>query len=134
MIRVGWSVGVVAVILAGGCAQSPEPYLEVVHAQRAALNEMAEILAKIDDETSLAAAKASLDERLERFEKIAAKASALPAPSDGVRRRVEQDKVLLDSAVRNLKYYVGRVQRLNLKGAPAFFGHFEAKNRSLFGV
>ena len=128
-------VGMAAMVwLAAGCAQSPEPYLEAFTEQRSAWKEMAAILATIEDETTMAAAKTKLDERSGRFEQIARKAKALPKPSDDVKERLEQERFSMQRAAENLQSEVARVRRLNLKGTAEFFNQFESYQSLLQAV
>jgi plasmid stabilization system protein ParE len=134
MARVRWCVWFGACLLAIGCAQSPQPYLEIAEEQRKASNELTEILETIKDEQSLAAAKERINDRLDAFEKIASKARALPVPSEAVRQRVAQNQFMIESSHRRLREEIARVRGLNLQGGPAFFRHFESRNQGLFSA
>lgn len=132
MVRAGFAGLIVAVLAASGCSQSPEPYLEVVRERRAAQKEITDILAGIEDEKSLATARAALDERYDRFEKMAQKAKDLPPPSDAVRVRLEQERFVVQATAANLQDQVRRVSALKLPGGTEFFKHFESKYQGLF--
>ena len=126
--RCGWLLLLLALV---GCTK-PEDYLAVAREQRQAYKEMADVLASIDDEKSMAEAKTALAEKSEKFEVIARKAQALPAPSANVQERLQEDAYAMRRAVERLQSEVARVR--SLKGGPEFFKQFESNHPSLFSA
>ena len=113
-----------------GCTK-PEAYYEVFREQRATYREVTSILAEIQDETSMAQAKAKLQAQFEKLDAIARKADALPKPPPAeVVERFRDESQSLQRALNDMKEQVGRVQKL--KGGPAFFKQFESSDSGLF--
>jgi hypothetical protein len=125
-VRKGW---LLLLLLPLGCTKD-EDYLEVFREQRGAWNEMADILATVKDEKSMADAKIVVAERLPKFEAIARKARALPKklPPE-VRQRMEDDKFLMTATVERLRKESNRVSKL--PGGAEFLQQFEAKSQGL---
>ena len=91
----GWFV---LLLLLVGCTKD-EDYLNVIREQLAAMKELADILETVKDESSMAQAKKTLDERSEKFAAISRKANALPKPPppEVLRRMDNQLQAFLDS-------------------------------------
>jgi hypothetical protein len=120
-----------AILLAAGCSD-PQRYYEVMREQRTALQEVADILAGIEDEKTMAAAKEKLEGRKERFEAIARKARALPQPPpEVVQERLQQDAFLTQRALDRYREQLIRVRKL--PGGADFLKQFESQSESLFG-
>ena len=79
MLRVNRS-GCVVLLLALVSCTKPQDYYDVFREQRSTYQELGDILATIQDEKSMVAAKSKLEERFERFDATARKADALPKP------------------------------------------------------
>jgi hypothetical protein len=124
--RCGW---LLLLLVPLGCTKD-EDYLEVLRDQRAAMNEMADILGTVKDEKSMSDAKAVLEERRPKFEAIAKKAKALPKPlPQEVRQRMEEDRSLIAAALKRLGKESDRVSKL--PGGEEFLKHFESKSQGL---
>jgi hypothetical protein len=119
-------------ILSAGCTK-PEAYYEVFREQRATYREVTKILAEIEDEKSMAAAKAMLQEQAEKFEATARKAAALPNPPPAeVKERFRDEAQSLQRAINDMRDQVGRVQKL--PGGKAFFKQFESNQSGIFNA
>ncbi len=131
MIRAvsGGSCLVLLVLL--GCT-SNEQYFEVAREQRTAWNEMADILATIKDEQSMADAKSALDAKTKQFEAIARKAKALPKPPPEVNKQLEEDKFVIQRALGRLSAEVIRVKKL--PGGDEFLNQFQSRAPGLFSA
>jgi hypothetical protein len=114
----------VAVLLAAaGCGGADRAdYLKVFHDQRVALDEMADVLEKVQDAKSMDAARAELRSRTEQYEAVARRAKSLPAPSPEVVRRLEQEAFILQRAINRVQEQVRRVAEL--PGGEAFLKQF----------
>jgi DNA-binding transcriptional MerR regulator len=113
-----------------GCT-NPQAYVDVAREQRDARKEIAEILETVHDEKSMANAKKKLDDRQAHYEAIARKASALPQnPSEEVKKRLEQERYLMDRAMERLQEQITRVSKM--PGGKDFFKHFESSSQNLF--
>lgn len=124
--RCGWFVLVLA---AAGCARD-EDYLDVYREQRAAWQEMADILATVTDEKTMAEAQATLKGRSQKYEAIAKKANALPKPPPAaVLQRLEEDRVIMRQTVERLQDEVKRVRKLD--GGEEFLTQFESNSQGL---
>lgn len=118
--------------LLAGCTK-PEAYYEVFREQRTTYREVTAILAEIQDEKSMAAAKANLQAQFEKFEATARKAEALPKPPPAeVTDRLRDDSPSMQRAIADLQYQAGRVQKL--PGGKAFFKQFESNHSGLFNA
>jgi hypothetical protein len=113
----------------GGCT-SDEAYLEVQREQCAAWMEMADILATVKDEPSMAAAKKALDERRDKFAAIARKAQALPRPGPEAQAKMREKQYLVESALDRLKSQAKRVNDLKPGGAE-FMRYFQSSSQGL---
>jgi hypothetical protein len=112
-----------------GCTKD-EDYLKVFRDQRAAMHELADILAKVQDEKSMAAAQIELEQRRPKFEAIASKAKALPMPlPPEVRQRLEEDKYLMTAAVERVRKESNRISKL--PEGENFLKQFESKSQGL---
>lgn len=114
-----------------GCTRD-EDYLEIAREQRSAWKEMADVLASIKDEASMAAAKNALDEKTKQFEFIAKRASAMPAPSASVAKRLEEDSFLTKQTFERLRSEVARVNKM--PGGAEFLKQFSARSPGLFSA
>jgi len=114
-----------------GCAKEKD-YLDVFREQRSAWRDLTEVLATVRDEKSMADAKGTLEDRLEKYEKIAAKARALPKPSAQILMKLEQDRASMQRAAENLQDEVRRVRAL--PGGPAFLKKFESQSPGLLSA
>ena len=123
--------GVVLLLITVGCTKD-EVYVEVAREQRAAWQEMADILAKVKDEKSMADAKAALVERGAKYEGIARKAKALPKPSAEVVKRLQEDEFLIKATLKNLRTQAERVGKL--PGGKEFMKQFESSSQGLFSA
>jgi hypothetical protein len=123
---------VLLLFLAAGCTK-PEAYYEVFREQRETYREVTKILTEIEDEKSMAAAKAKLQEQFEKFAATARKGEALPKPPPAeVTERLRDDSPSMQRAIADLQFQVGRVQKL--EGGKAFFKQFESKHSGLFNA
>jgi hypothetical protein len=110
-----------------GCTR-PQDYVNVAREQQRAMQEVTEILARVRDEKDLAAARAELDERVERYEAIVRRAKALPQPpSEEAQRLLQDEQPAFQTALRRLSEQVVRVRAL--PGASAFFEQYEGRSR-----
>ena len=79
-----------------GCTK-PEAYYQVAREQRAARQELIDILITIEDEKSMASAKTALDDRAAKFEAIVERAKALPnPPPPEVLERFKEDAAAME--------------------------------------
>jgi hypothetical protein len=118
------------ILLVAGCARE-EDYLKVMRDKREAMHEVANVLEGITDEKTMADAKASLDRLQAKFELIAERAKALPAPPPRkVQERMEQDRHFNERAFERLRSEVGRVSKL--PGGAQFWKQFESGSPGLF--
>ena len=124
-MKLGRAIALMTFLGLAGCGTDSEEYLKVFRAQKAAWEEIAEVLAKIEDEKGMAAAKEELGNRLEEFDSIARRAKLLPEPSDDVRKRLEQERFGMQRAADRLLEEVRRVKEL--PGGEDFFREFEGK-------
>src|SRR4051812_34723557 len=122
-----WSA--LTLLLLAGCADRTQEYVEVLREQRKALDELAEVLSRIEDDKGMAAAKAELSTRFSRYDQIAGRARELPPPSDETRRKLEDDGAALRNAVERVRGQIRRVQAL--PGGEAFFQQFDTPTRLL---
>lgn len=123
---------VLLLLMFAGCTK-PEAYYEVFREQRATYREVTTILAEIQDEKSMAQAKAKLEEQFEKSEATARKAEALPKPPPAeVEARLREDRASMERVLKDLQDQIGRVQKLD--GGKAFFKQFESKNSGLFNA
>ena len=129
MVKQAWGCAALALLLAG-CGSRAQDYLDVFEEQRAAWNEVADTLAGITDEKSMAAAKEELKAKLQKHATMAQKAKALGQPSDAVRRQLEGSHLPLQRAVQRVQEQVGNVRKL--PGGDEFLKQFEAEHQSLF--
>ena len=128
--RCGWLVVVLVLV---GCAKD-EDYMEVYREQRANYKELADILATIKDEKSLADAKSALDDRSKRFAAVARKANALPKPPpESVRKRLEDDAFTMRRTIEQLQDEINRVRR-DVKGGEEFWKQFESISPGLLST
>jgi hypothetical protein len=127
-----WRSGLLlcGLLILAGCSRTEE-YRAVVRDQKKAIDELTDILARIDDEKGMAGAQEALDERIDRFERIASKARALPKPSPDVVEQLESDAAALKRASEKLVRQVNRVREL--PGAEKFFKQFKGRT-SLFST
>jgi DNA repair ATPase RecN len=109
-------------LVLAGCSQTEE-YREVIRAQQKAIEEVTEILAGIDDEKGMVKAQDDLNERIDRFERIARKARALPGPSPETVKQMEPDVQAMQAASEKLISQVDRVRKL--PGSEKFFEQFD---------
>jgi hypothetical protein len=121
-----------ALLVLAGCADRTQEYIEVLREQRRALDELAEVLSRIEDEKGMAAAKADLAARFTRYDQIARRARDLPPPSDEMRRKLEDDGAALRQALVRVQEQVRRVQAL--PGGDAFFKQFDTPTSLLSGL
>jgi hypothetical protein len=124
MIRVARHSWMLLFVLAG-CAKDQD-YFDVLSEQQAAWTELADVLATVKDEKSMAEAKAALQIREAKFEAIAQKAQALPKPSAGVLEQMEQKRFLLQRAIERAQGEVRRIRR-DVAGGEAFCKRFGSK-------
>jgi DNA-directed RNA polymerase alpha subunit len=118
--------------LSAGCTK-PEAYYEVFREQRATYREVTKILGEIQDEKSMAQAKAKLQDQFEKLEATARKAEALPKqPPAEVVERFRDESQSLQRAINDMREQVGRVQKL--EGGQAFFKQFESNHSGLFNA
>lgn len=130
MIRVarhGW----IALLLLAGCARDQD-YFDVLAEQRAAWNELADVLETVKDEKSMAEAKSALKERMARFEAVSKKAKALPQPSPALLEKAKDKVYLLQRAIDRTREEVRRIQAL--PGGSAFWKQFSTGPDSLFSA
>ena len=118
-------------VLLAGCAKE-EDYHEIVRQQRAARKEVKDILATIKDGPSMAAAKRTLDENVQKYEAIASKARAMPRPSPEIEQRLREDAYLMEGVMKGLQMEVKRVS--DLPGGREFWKHFESTAPGLFSA
>jgi hypothetical protein len=123
--------GVILLLIPVGCTKD-EDYVEVAREQRAAWQEMAEILAKVNDDKSMADAKTALVERGQKYERIARKARALPKPSAEVVKRLQEDEFLIKATLKKLRTEAERVDKL--PGGKEFMKQFESSSQGLFSA
>ena len=123
--------GVILLLIPVGCTKD-EDYVEVAREQRGAWQEMAEILAKVNDEKSMADAKTALVERGQKYERIARKARALPKPSAEVVKRLQEDEFLIKATLKKLRTEAERVDKL--PGGKEFMKQFESSSQGLFSA
>jgi len=121
-------LAVLALLPLAGCDRASN-YLAVFHEQRAAWTELADALATVKDEKSMEAARAELDDRLVKYEKIARRARALPEPPREVRDRLEEERVQMQQAADRLQAEVRRVRAL--PGGDEFLQQFEKRHPGL---
>ncbi len=109
-----------------GCT-GPADYLEVARAQQKAMEEVTNVLRKIDNEKDMAAARDELEERFARYDAIARKARDLPKPAPPeVGERMQEEG--FERAIAAMQREISRVR--NLPGGKEFFDQF--KGRTLF--
>jgi hypothetical protein len=110
-----------ALVLAvlSGCGKA-EPYLAVARAQVRAQEELADLLATIQDRASMEAARPALREHFKRFEDIQEKARALPPrPPAGVNEQLQEElSERMQAVVRRLAQESARIGQL--PGGPEF--------------
>lgn len=124
--------GALLLIALAGCTK-PEAYYEVFREQRANYREVTAILAEIEDEKSMAAAKSKLQAQFEKNEATARKFAALPnPPPPEVKERYDDESQALQWAINDMRQQIGRVQKL--PGGKAFFKQFESNNSGLFNA
>jgi hypothetical protein len=124
-----------AVILGGmlavaGCTRT-EDYLEVARAQQKAMQDVTVVLAKINDEKDMAAARETLDDRFAEYEAIARKARDLPKPAPPE----VGEKMKAEGFVRSferMQQEIGRVK--GLPGGKDFFQQFQGHTTLLQGA
>src|SRR6516225_7763152 len=112
MSRISHSMLFVGILSAAGCTRT-EDYVAVAREQQEAMREVSQILSRVHSEKDLAAAKADLDERRERFEAIPKKANALPKPppADAV-ARLEQERFFFQRTLEEMTAEIQRVKAL----------------------
>jgi hypothetical protein len=86
-----WLLPGIALIFLGGCGNQASSYITVYKEQVQAIEDLTKVLATVKDETTMAAARAKLKERFERFEQISKKAKALPQPSAEIKEQIEKE-------------------------------------------
>jgi hypothetical protein len=114
-----------------GCAKDQD-YFDVLSAQQAAWNEVADVLETVKDEPSMAAAKKVLELREEKFEATARKAQALPQPPARVAEQAKHKFYVLQRAMERAQKEVGRIQAL--PGGKAFCKQFGPKYSGLMSA
>jgi hypothetical protein len=120
------------VFLAAGCA-SEEDYYQVMREQRQALKEVADILETVKDEESMATAKVSLDQQVQKFDAISKRARALPnPPPKEVIARMNDEKRQMETHLERLRIEVRRINQL--RGGPEFWKQFPSDSQGLFSV
>jgi hypothetical protein len=124
--------GLLLLLLAAGCARD-EDYFDVMREQRAAWKEMADILETVKDEKSLVGAQKTLAGKSEKYAAIARKAKALPnPPPPGVAERMNEQKFVMEEAVKRLQTEVKRVGEL--PGGKDFLKQFESSSPGLLSA
>jgi biopolymer transport protein ExbB/TolQ len=104
-----------------GCAPRTEDYLEVVRGQQKVMQEITDILKKVQNDKDMAAAKDALDERFAEYEAIARKGRELPKPPPPE----VQEKLDLASLNRVVRQMNDEIQRVkDLPGGRDFFAQF----------
>jgi len=113
-----------------GCAK-PEDYFEVVREQRAAYSEMADILASVKNDQTMADALTAIEKRRPQFEAIARKANALPKPPPAeVVDRLQSEKYLMTTIVKRLLKEGARIEN-DVPGGADFMKQFHSRSSSL---
>ena len=104
-----------------GCSPRTEDYLEVIRGQQKVMQEITDILKKVQNEQDMAAAKEALDERFAQYEAIARKGRELPKPPPPeVQEKL--DLTTLNRVVRQMNEQIQRVK--DLPGGREFFAQF----------
>src|SRR6266446_4925348 len=103
----------IALIFLGGCSKASS-YATVYKEQIQAIEELTKVLSTVQDESTMAAARAELKERFQRFEQVSKKAKALPKPSAEIKRQIEEE--LGPQIIRAFDKY--RQEGLRIQGLP----------------
>jgi hypothetical protein len=123
MLQSARRLAVLVVLSAAGCGGADRAdYLKVFHDQKVALDDMADVLEKVQDAPSMDEARAELRSRAEQYESVARRAKALPPPPADVVRRLEEESFILQKAINRVQEQVRRVQQL--PGGEAFLKQF----------
>ena len=126
MTRIFSSGCFVGFFLLISCARD-EDYFQVMREQREAMKEVADVLETVQDEKSMADAKASLERLNYKFASIAQKANALPKPPPReVLKRMEEDKHFTQRNLDRLRAQVERVSKL--PGGAQLWKQFESNS------
>ena len=126
--RCGW-LG--ALLMVAGCTRD-EAYFEVAREQRAASQEVVDILASVTDEKSMAAAQAAILERRPKIEAITRRAKALPRPSDEVQARLKEEAYMRDTILKRMAAEAKRIQQL--PGGPEFLEQFSSNSPGIMSA
>src|ERR1043166_4038540 len=126
MPRAARWVWVILLLAMVGCTRE-EDYVEILREQTAAVKETADILATIQDEKTMAAAKSALDERQAKFAAITRKAKSLPPPSEKILLRLADEKFPMQAAINRLQTESKRVSEL--PGGAEFMGQLTSNSQ-----
>jgi hypothetical protein len=130
MFRAARCIGLLLLLAPAGCTRD-EDYLDVFREQQAAYKEMADILATVKDQQSMADAKSAFEQRRARFEAIAKKGKALPnPPPPDVVKRMKEEEFAVKRTMTYLQTELDRVSRL--EGGKEFLQQFKSGSASLF--
>ncbi len=115
--------------LAGCESVSRDDYLQVFRDQKAAYDEVTEVLESVKDQESMAKAEKALAEKTAKFEPATKRAKALPPPTEEMRRRLAEEMQAIQRSHDRMFTEVQRVK--GLPGGEEFLKRFEGKGISI---